>query len=100
VIFVAYITIAASLVVPGLTLSALIRRLGLGEEETLIREESRARVQLAHAALQRIEDLAGREDLPEQLADQARNTYEQRIHRFEPVRSQPIPSGGSSTSWI
>ena len=83
VIFVAYITIAATLVVPGLTLSPLIRRLGLGEEEALIREESRARVQLAHAALRHIEDLAGREELPEPLADQARITYEQRIHRFE-----------------
>jgi CPA1 family monovalent cation:H+ antiporter len=84
VIFIAYITIAATLVIPGLTLSPLIRRLGLGEEEAVAREEARARVQLAHAALRRIEDLAASEQLPEALQDQLRFRYEQRISRLEP----------------
>ena len=61
VIFISYIVIAATLVIPGLTLSPLVRRLGLGEEEAVAREEARARVQLAHAALKHIEDLAERE---------------------------------------
>jgi NhaP-type Na+/H+ or K+/H+ antiporter len=84
VIFIAYITIAVTLVIPGLTLSPLLRRLGLGEEEAVAREEARARVLLAHAALRRIEDLAEREQLPEALANQLRVRYEQRIHRFGP----------------
>jgi CPA1 family monovalent cation:H+ antiporter len=84
VIFIAYITIAATLVIPGLTLSPLIRRLGLGEEEAVAREEARARIQLAHAALRRIEDLAAREQLPEALVDQLRIAYEQRIDRLGP----------------
>ena len=84
VIFIAYITIAATLVIPGLTLSPLIRRLGLGAEEAVAREEARARIQLAHAALRRIEDLAARHQLPEPLLDQLRFTYEQRISRLEP----------------
>ena len=84
VIFIAYITIAATLVIPGLTLSPLIRRLGLGEEEAVAREEARARVQLAHTALRRIEDLAASEQLPEALLDQLRFRYEQRISRLEP----------------
>lgn len=46
----------AGLVIPGQTLSPLIGRLGLGEEEAVAREEARARVQLAHAALRRIEE--------------------------------------------
>ena len=83
VVFIAYITIAATLVIPGLTLSPLILRLGLGEEEAVAREEARARVQLAHSALGRIEDLAAREELPEALLDQLRFRYEQRIIRFE-----------------
>ena len=82
-IFIAYITIAATLVIPGLTLSPLILRLGLGEEEAVAREEARAGVQLAHSALGRIEDLAAREELPEALLDQLRFRYEQRIIRFE-----------------
>jgi CPA1 family monovalent cation:H+ antiporter len=84
VIFIAYITIAATLVIPGLSLSPLIRRLGLGEEGAVAREEARARVQLAHAALRRIEDLAAYEQLPEALVDQLRVRYDERIHRLGP----------------
>ena len=83
-IFIAYITIAVTLVVPGLTLSPLIRRLGLGEEEAVAREEARARVQLAHAALRRIDDLAERDELPDALLDQLRFAYERRIDRLGP----------------
>ncbi len=84
VIIIAYIVIAATLVIPGLTLSALIRRLGLAEEEAVAKEEARARVALAHAALGHVEELAEREELPEPIAEAARLTYEQRIHRLEP----------------
>jgi CPA1 family monovalent cation:H+ antiporter len=84
VIVIAYIAIAATLVIPGLTLSPMIRRLGLAEEDAVAREEARARVALAHAALGRVEELAEREELPESVADVARLTYEQRIHRLEP----------------
>ena len=84
VIVIAYIAIAATLVIPGLTLAPLIRRLGLAEEEALSRQEARARVALAHAALGHVEELAEREDLPEPIAEAARSTYEQRIHRLEP----------------
>jgi CPA1 family monovalent cation:H+ antiporter len=84
VIVIAYIAIAATLVIPGLTLSPLIRRLGLAEEEALARQEARARIALAHAALGRVEELAEREELPEPLVEAARLTYEQRIHRLEP----------------
>jgi CPA1 family monovalent cation:H+ antiporter len=84
VIVIAYIVIAATLVIFGLTLSPLIRRLGLTEEEALARQEARARVALAHAALGHVEELAEREELPEPIAEAARLTYEQRIHRLEP----------------
>jgi monovalent cation/hydrogen antiporter len=84
VIVIAFIAIAATLVIPGLTLAPLIRRLGLAEEEALARQEARARVALAHAALGHVEELAEREELPEPIAEAARLTYEQRIHRLEP----------------
>ncbi|MGH2885674.1 MAG: hypothetical protein ACRDPA_23740, partial [Solirubrobacteraceae bacterium] len=84
VIVIAYIVIAATLVIFGLTLAPLIRHLGLAEEETLAREEARARVALAHAALGHVEEMAEREELPEPIAEAARLTYEQRIHRLEP----------------
>jgi Na+/H+ antiporter len=84
VVFIAYIAIAATLVIPGLTLSPLVKRLGLGEEEAMARQEARARVALAHSALRHIEELAEREQLPESIAEPLRLTFEQRIHRLEP----------------
>jgi monovalent cation/hydrogen antiporter len=84
VILIAYITIAATLVIPGLTLSPLVRRLGVGEEEALAREEARAHVALAHSALRHIDELAEHDDLSESVADPLRMTFEQRIHRLEP----------------
>ncbi|HET6865995.1 MAG TPA: Na+/H+ antiporter [Solirubrobacteraceae bacterium] len=84
IILIAYIAIAASLVIEGLTLSPLIRRLGLSQEDELAREEARAHVALAHSALRHIDELAEREDLPEAIAEPLRMTFEQRIHRLEP----------------
>lgn len=84
VIFISYVAIAATLVIPGLTLSPLVRRLGLGEDEAVAREEARARVQLANAALRHLDDLAEREVVAEPVLDQLRMTYELRIQRLEP----------------
>jgi CPA1 family monovalent cation:H+ antiporter len=94
----AYIAIAASLVIPGLTLSPLVRRLGLGEEAALAREEARARVALAHAALTRIEELATREELSESVAEPLRLTYEQRIHRWEPEADGDAGAGDEAAT--
>ena len=99
VIVIAYIAIAATLVIPGLTLSPLIRRLGLAEEEALARQEARARMALAHAALGRVEELAEREQLPEPLVEAARLTYEQRLHRLEPqVDGDAADAGKAATA--
>ena len=100
VIFIAYIAIAATLVIPGLTLSPLVRRLGLGEEEAVAREEARARVALAHAALGRIDEFAEREAVPESVAEPLRLTYEQRIHRLEPeIDSDAADGDHAEIAW-
>jgi CPA1 family monovalent cation:H+ antiporter len=83
IIFIAYVAIAATLVIPGLTLSPLVRRLGVSEEEVLAREQARAHVALAHSALRHIDELAERSEVPESVADPLRMTFEQRIHRHE-----------------
>jgi CPA1 family monovalent cation:H+ antiporter len=98
VIFIAYIAIAATLVIPGLTLSPLVRRLGLGEDEALAREQARARLALAHAALRHIEEMAEREELPESVAEPLRLTYEQRIHRLEPALDGDASGGDEAAS--
>jgi monovalent cation/hydrogen antiporter len=97
VIFIAYVAIAATLIIPGLTLSALVRRLGLREEEALATEETQARVALAHAALGHIEELAEHHALPEAVAAQLRLTYEQRIHRLSP-EAGPERDGGDEAA--
>lgn len=83
VVFVGYVTIAATLLLPGLTLSPLVRALGLGEEEAVARAEAEARTQMARAAIRHIEDVAEREQLEEPIVDQVRMTYELRIQRLE-----------------
>jgi CPA1 family monovalent cation:H+ antiporter len=84
VIFIAYIVIVAGLVIAGVTLPVLVRVLGLSEGEQVARAEARARVQLAHTALQRIEEAAERDELPEGAVDQLRLLYEARVHRLAP----------------
>jgi Na+/H+ antiporter len=98
VILIAYIVIAATLVIPGLTLSPLIRRLGLAEEAAVAKEEARARVALAHAALGHIEELAEREQLSEPIAEAARLTYEQRIYRLDPEVDGHAADGDEAAS--
>ena len=92
-IFISYVAIAATLVITELTLSPLVRRLGLGEDEAVAREEARARVKLAHAALRHIDDLAERDQLPETIVDQLRMTYELRIQRLEPHAEGNLAGG-------
>jgi CPA1 family monovalent cation:H+ antiporter len=84
IIFIAFVAIAATLVIPGLTLSPLVRRLGLGQEEALVREAARARVELANAALRHIDELSDRKKVSEPVASPLRLSFEQRIHRLEP----------------
>jgi CPA1 family monovalent cation:H+ antiporter len=93
VIFIAYVAIAATLVIPGLTLGPLVRRLGVGEEEALAREEARARVALAHSALRHVDELAEQDELSESVAEPLRMTYEQRIHRLEPEAHEDATAG-------
>ncbi len=93
VVFIAFIAIAATLVIPGLTLSPLVRRLGVGEEEALAREEARARVALARSALRRIDELAEHDELAEPVADSLRLSYEQRIHRLDPEIEEGTAGG-------
>ena len=59
VIFVAYAVIVLTLVIPGLTLAPLVRRLGLEESEEDRRVDAEARKRITEAALERLEE-AGR----------------------------------------
>jgi monovalent cation/hydrogen antiporter len=83
-VFVSYVAIAVTLVVPGLTVGPLVRRLGLGEEEEVARAELEARIQMARAALKRLDEVAEDSDVDDRVLEQLRGVYEMRLHRLIP----------------
>jgi monovalent cation/hydrogen antiporter len=79
-----------TLVVQGLTLPALIRRLGVredGAEEEA--EEVRARLVAARAALARLDELAGEDWTRDDTIERVRGVYQFRQRRFK-VRAGKI----------
>jgi CPA1 family monovalent cation:H+ antiporter len=74
--------IFATLVVQGLSLPLLIRRLGIAEEGGDDREELKARLVATKAALEQIDSLAGEEWTRDDTLDRMRRLYEYRQRRF------------------
>jgi NhaP-type Na+/H+ and K+/H+ antiporter len=86
IIFLAYAVIVFTIVVQGLTLPALIRRLGLEEDDTEQQEEMIARLAAAEAALQRLEELTAEDWTLEDTVERVRGMYEYRLRRFSAQR--------------
>jgi CPA1 family monovalent cation:H+ antiporter len=84
ILFLSFGVILATLVLQGLTLPQLIRRIGLREATGLVRqEESQARFAAAQAALERLEELApGATDVPPEALAALRATYQRRVQRY------------------
>jgi CPA1 family monovalent cation:H+ antiporter len=84
ILFLTFAVILVTLIGEGLTLPALIRRLGLGdnagEEEA---EEIRARLAAARAAIDRIEEVEGDSEYLGDTLDRARALYTFRYRRFK-----------------
>jgi monovalent cation/hydrogen antiporter len=72
-----------TLVPAGLALPWLVRSLGLVQSDEAQRRYVQARQRIAHAALERAEDIAASDDAPEALLARAREAYELRIARLE-----------------
>jgi Na+/H+ antiporter len=81
VVFVAYAVIVLTLVLPGLTLAPLVRRLGLVESEEHRRADAQARLRITQAALERLNELA--DDAPEHVVERMRDRYGSRVERLE-----------------
>src|SRR3954447_1479635 len=65
IVLVTLIIIVATLVIQGLTLRPLMRALGLTDRERAEHEEAHARARAAEAALEQLDDVAKRHELPE-----------------------------------
>ncbi len=81
-IFLAFSVIVATLVGQGLTMPALIRALRIEEDPTDRDEELAARMEIAFAALDRIEQLEGEDWVSEQTVQRTRGMFEYRGRRF------------------
>jgi CPA1 family monovalent cation:H+ antiporter len=82
IIFITFGVILGTLVVQGLTLPALIQVLGLEDDGLAEKEEAKARIHAAEAALVRLEELVEEDWVREDTADRMRGLYGFRRDRF------------------
>jgi NhaP-type Na+/H+ or K+/H+ antiporter len=76
IIFVTFGVILATLVLQGLTLPWLIRRLGVQRDDSEAQEEMRGRLRATDAALARLEELAGEGWTRDDTVERMRGLYQ------------------------
>ena len=81
-IFLTFVVILVTLVGQGLTLAPLIRWLGVADDGIAEREDAKARVLAADAALARLDELAREDWVREDTAERLRGAYGFRRERF------------------
>ena len=82
IVFLTFAVILGTLVLQGLTLPSLIDALGLEDDRLAEKEEAKARIHAAEAALARLEELLEEEWVLEDTADRLRGLYNFRRERF------------------
>jgi Na+/H+ antiporter len=82
IVFLAFCVILGTLVLQGLTLPSLIRALGIEDDGLAEREDSKARVKAADAALARLEELEREDWVRDDTAERMRGFYNFRRNRF------------------
>jgi len=96
VIFLTYCVVLFTVVVQGLTLPALVRRLGVldpGTDE--IAEEHAARIAAASAALDALDSVSGEEWARDDTVERLQRFYAFRRTRFETLRGDSIEDDGT-----
>jgi monovalent cation/hydrogen antiporter len=82
IIFLAFCVILGTLVLQGLTLPALITALRIEDDGIAEREDTKARIKAAEAALARLDELAGEDWVRDDTAERMRGFYNFRRDRF------------------
>jgi CPA1 family monovalent cation:H+ antiporter len=82
IVFLTFAVIFFTLVVQGLSLPALIRRLGVSDIDADADEEVRARLRATEAALAELDALADEEWTRDETVERLRRFYEYRKRRF------------------
>jgi CPA1 family monovalent cation:H+ antiporter len=83
IIFMTFCVILATLVLQGLTLPWLIRRLGLHRDDSEAQEELRGRLRATDAALARLEELTGEGWTRDDTVERMRGLYQFRRRRLK-----------------
>jgi monovalent cation/hydrogen antiporter len=83
IVFMTFAVILATLVLQGLTLPSLIRRLGVTDDGTEAREELRGRLGATDAALARLEELAVEDWTRDDTVERMRGLYQFRRRRLK-----------------
>jgi monovalent cation/hydrogen antiporter len=81
-IYLAFCVILATLVLQGLSLPLLIRVLALEDDGSAAKEETKARIYAANAAIARLDELVGEDWVREDTAERMRGLYRFRVNRF------------------
>ena len=89
ILFIAFSVILATLVLQGLTLPVLIRKLGVPSDEETDEEERLARVKANKAALEWIEEARARSNFSPDAVDRLRAEYDERIEQLEHCADNP-----------
>ncbi|MDP9286528.1 MAG: Na+/H+ antiporter, partial [Actinomycetota bacterium] len=82
IVFITFVVILGTLVGQVLTLPTLIRVLGLEDDGGADREDAKARIKAAEAALGRLEELAAEDWVHDDTAERLRGQYRFRTSRF------------------
>lgn len=85
VLFVAFVVVLVTLVLQGLTLPTLVRRLGVvseGHEEAQTERELALRA--SRSALNRLKQIESEEDVPDELAERLRTRHSELLARLSP----------------
>jgi hypothetical protein len=93
-LFLTFAVIFTTLVVQGLTLPSLIRRLGVQGDDAEEREELRGRLVAAQAALDRLDELAGEGWTRDDTVERLHGLYEFRRRRLK-ARAGKIEDDGA-----
>jgi CPA1 family monovalent cation:H+ antiporter len=83
IVFLTFTVILGTLVLQGLTLPGLIRVLDLEDDRLAEKEDTKARIHAAEAALARLEELVDEDWVREDTAERLRGQYDFRRSRFE-----------------
>ncbi len=96
IVFLTFSVILATLVGQGLTLPFLIRVLELEDDGGADREDAKARIHAAEAALARLEELASEDWVRDETAERVRGAYRFRTDRFR-ARLGDVDDNGIET---